>query len=703
MAQLEIIYGDGSTDLVVSDGTWRSSTGPIISSDLFDGEVYDARLERPGWSKAGFDDKGWGRVKSAPFDPAVLAAPIGVPVRKITELRPQEILKTPSGETVADFGQNMVGWVRLSAKGRRGTEITLRHGEVLDRSGNFYNKNYRTAKATNKYILRGAEDGEVFEPHFTFTGFRYAKVEGYPGSPARDDLTGCVIHSDLEQTARFRCSHDGVNRLFENILWSQKGNFLDVPTDCPQRDERMGWTGDLLVYGPSACQMMNSAPFLSRWLRDVKIGQEESGRVPLVIPDPCADKKEFAKRAIKLTGGLKGAISNVGGLITLMELSDSAAWGDTAIFVPWYMYLYYGDRRILEANYDSMRALFAFRTRRARKFGSFIYVHPRSWFDTGTWKHLPDYYTASWHWGDWLAPGDGVYKSIFKSKIYIPTVFHAMDALLLSRTAAVLDKKEDAAYYRERYEDIRRAYRHILGRKNGRVCPNRQSAYTLALAAELLPEESRRETAHILADMVRKNGNRIGTGILGTAFICRVLSEYGFEDAAYDLLLQEERPSWLYQVKRGATTIWEHWDAIRENGSFKSWRMLSFNNYAFGAIGAWLLGSVAGINPDETQPGYKHVIIRPRIDRRLSFARASYESIHGLMESGWELSGNTLILEVRIPANATAEVFIPEDFSAEVSESGRPVECEGGPIQIGSGNYEFHCVSREADRHWVDE
>jgi len=691
-AQLEVGYEDGSTEVIVSDETWKGSTGPVLESDIFNGEVFDARLLKPGWTEPNYPATGWKPARAVAFDPSLLRAPIGVPVRKIQEIRPEKILRTPAGETVVDFGQNLAGWVRLRARGPAGTAITLRHGEVLDSRGNFYNKNLRMAKAREVYILKGT-GAEQFEPHFTFHGFRYVKVEGYPGELSGDDLTAVVIHSDLEPTGEFSCSNPELNRLFENIRWSQKGNFLDVPTDCPQRDERMGWTGDILAYGPTACQVMNCAPFLSRWLRDLACDQRRSGAVPMVIPDAFTDRKDFFNRILRRRNKREGDYTNgLDKLFAVFVLNYSVGWGEAAIFIPWILYLYYGDRRVLETQYQSMQALFRYREKQAQKFGSLFFVNPRQWFQAKTWKYLPEFYTSGWHFGDWLAPGDGIEKSIIKSKLYLPTVFYALDAQILSKAAAVLERPADAARYQEKYQKIRQAFQHFLLKKNGRIRSDAQTAYVLALLADLLPEASKVPAAKRLAEKVRQAGNRIGTGFLGTPHICRVLSDHGYSEVAYDLLLQEEPPSWLYQVKKGATTIWEHWDAIKPDGTFQPERMLSFNHYAYGSIGAWLFQTTAGINPDESKPGYKHIIIKPQPGGGLTFARASYHSIHGLIKSEWNISQNVYTLRVTIPANTSATVIFPEQYAGRIVENGNPIACQNGAMEIGSGQYEFHCT-----------
>ena len=698
-AQLEITYRDGSAERIVSDDAWKSATGPLRAADLFNGEYYDARMEQSGWQTPGFPDSAWGTVNPVGFDPGILVAPRGVPVKRIEELRPLAILRTPAGETVIDFGQNMVGWIRMQAQGPRGTTITLQHGEVLDRAGNFYAKNLRQAKAMDTFILKGDAAPEVYEPRFTFHGFRYAKIEGYPGELTPDCVTGVVIHSELDSTSEFSCSHPLVNQLYRNIVWTQKGNFLDVPTDCPQRDERLGWTGDLQVYAPTACFAMAAAPFLTRWLKDLKDDQREHGGVPMVIPDPFFNRWDTFKRVIRhalhpVAGAEKGFFDE---FFAVFQLNYSAGWGDAAILVPWCVYRFYGDRRILEEQYASMQALFRFHTRRARRAGGFLLVNPRTWLDKTSWEHLRVFYTAGWHFGDWLAPGDHMNKSILKSKLYVPTVYFALDAHILARVATILGREDDAAYYRAMYDKIKAAYRHFRLGKNGRIWPHRQTAYVLALMADLLPEESKAQAAGILAGMVRKSGYRLGTGFLGTPYICEILCAYGYDDAAYGLLLNEDH-QWLYQIKKGATTIWEHWDAIRPDGTFQSERMLSFNHYAYGAVGAWLFQGVAGINIDEAQPGFKHIIIKPRPGGGLTEAQAVYQSMHGPIKSGWKISGDQLIVQVEIPANTTARVVIPDPYTIEVTEDGNPVSLKGGAVEVGSGNYEFLCCRNGAGR-----
>ncbi|MFN8485270.1 MAG: glycoside hydrolase family 78 protein [Anaerolineae bacterium] len=691
LAQLEVTYDDGSTQVVTSDATWRCATGPIRASDIFDGETYDARLERPGWDAPGYDDRQWRRVFETPFDPRSLAAPKAPPVRKIEAVRPIAILHTPAGETVFDMGQNMVGWVRLRTAGVRGAAVTLQFGEILDQQGNFYNKNLRLAKATDTFILEGRGETETFEPHFTFHGFRYVKIVGLPDAATLDTISGVVLHSDLAVTGAFACSNDLVNRLFENILWTQRGNFLDVPTDCPQRDERMGWTADLQVFAATACLNMDTCAFLERWLRDLRLDQRADGLVPLTVPDPFTHRWDTFRRRVRamVEGGAVNTQAIWDRYLALYHLNRSEGWADAGVIVPWTLYLYYGDRRILEEQYDSMRAMFEYRRRQAGRLTNLPrFRHALSRRDT--WQHLRHYSSGWYGFGDWLAPGDGMEGSIRKSRMFIPAAYLAYDALLMSKTAATLGRDADAVAFRNTYEQARAAFRYVHQDADGRLSPHRQTTYVLALAFDLLPADERPRAARILADLVAGDDYRIGTGFLGTPYICQVLTDHGYVEHAYRLLLNESA-NWLLQVRHGATTIWEHWDAVREDGSFQSARMLSFNHYAPGAVGAWLYGVIAGIRPDERAPGFAHVVIAPVPGGGLTHAAAAYDSVRGRIASAWRIENDTLTLSVEIPANTTATIVIPEAYRGSVRLDEQEVQPVDGALEIGGGRYELRC------------
>jgi alpha-L-rhamnosidase len=654
LLQIVVTYVDGREEVVGSDGQWKAATGPIQMSEIYHGETYDARLAKPGWAEPGYDDRGWSPVLVADHRKDLLVAPVSPPVRKTQELKPLRVFRTPGGDLVADMGQNMVGWVRLEAQGPAGTTITVRHAEVLDAAGNFYTANLRAAKATARYTLKGGGP-EVFEPHFTFFGFRYVAVDGYPGELTPEKLTGVVIHSDLAAAGEFRTSDPMINQLQHNIVWGQRGNFLDVPTDCPQRDERLGWTGDAQVFAATAAFNRDVAGFFTKWLADLAADQFEDGRVPHVVPN-----------VLPTSGG--------------NEPGGSAAWGDAAVIIPWTIYLEYGDRRLLEHQYPSMARWVDFERRRAGP--AFV------------WAGDP-------HFGDWLAyaTGDADYPGATTGKDLIATAFFAHSADLMARAARVLGKDDDAARYRELVARVAAAFLREFVTPNGRVGENTQTAYVLALQFDLLPEPLRAQAAERLARDVRERGH-LTTGFVGTPYLCHVLARFGHLQEAYLLLTRREYPSWLYPITRGATTIWERWDGQRPDGSFQDASMNSFNHYAYGAIGDWMYRVVAGLDLDPEAPGYRHVLVRPQPGGGLTSVSASHESPYGPVASAWTLDKGRFELTVTIPPNARATVRLPGARLAEVTESGGPlgpgpgiarVGQDGDAVtaEIGSGIYRF--------------
>ncbi|MDZ7371065.1 MAG: glycoside hydrolase family 78 protein [candidate division KSB1 bacterium] len=653
--QLEVLYSDGSREIIVSDESWKSSTGPILMSDIYNGETYDARLEKSGWTLPRYDDRSWGGVVEMPAPNARLVAPAGPPVRAIEEIKPVKIFKTPKGETVVDMGQNMVGHLRVKVQGPAGTTVIIRHAEVLDKEGNFYTENLRSAKQTITYTLKG-KGVEVFEPHFTFQGFRYAAVEGWPGELTLDALTGIVVHSDMEPSGDFSCSNDMINQLQHNIRWGQKGNFVDVPTDCPQRDERLGWTGDAQVFAPTACFNFNTAAFYTKWLKDFTADQQAEGQIPHVVPDVLSIKR-----------GKRGE-------------SASAGWADAAVIVPWTVYLAFGDVGILEKQYDCMKGWVDYMAARAGE------------------KMLWD---SDFTFGDWLAfaTDRSDYPGAATDKTLICQAYFARSTELLQKAAAVLGKTEDAAKYAALHARIKKVFQDEFVTPNGRLVSHTQTAYALALAFNLLPDELKPIAAKHLADDVNRF-RHITTGFLGTPVICHVLSAYGYEDEAFMLLNRTEYPSWLYPITKGATTIWERWDGIKPDGSFQNPGMNSFNHYAYGAIGEWLYRYVAGIEIDEQAPGYKHVIIQPHPGGGLTWARAEHESMYGKIVSSWKLQDGKMLLEVVVPPNTTATVILPKIAPEQVMEQGKRLRDIKGVlgfeqkdqklvIRIGSGSYQF--------------
>jgi alpha-L-rhamnosidase len=653
LCQLRIEYEGGRVETVVSDGRWKSATGPVRMSDIYNGETYDARLERLGWSAPGYDDKDWVPVKAVEPAKRALVAPAGPPVRKIEEVRPVKVLKTPAGETVVDMGQNMVGYVRLKVRGPGGTSVTLRHAEVLDKAGNFYTANLRAAKQQVTYVLKGGAE-EVYEPHFSFQGFRYVAVEGWPGELAPDALTGVVVHSDMPVTGQFTTSNPMLDQLQHNILWGQKGNFLDVPTDCPQRDERLGWTGDAQVFSRTAAFNMDVAGFFTKWLGDVAADQNAKGSVPFVVPDVLSQGDEMA-------GG-------------------SAAWADAATIIPWNMYLSYGDTRLLERQYPSMKAWVEYMRKEAGA--------------TNLW-------TTGFHFGDWLAFATtrSDYPGATTGKELIATAMYAHSTDLLQRTAEVLGKKEDAAEYAALLPKIKEAFRKEFVTASGRVGENTQTAYALALQFDLLPEEMRAEAARRLAAEVKTRGH-LTTGFVGTPYLCHVLSRYGYTDVAYRLLNRKEYPSWLYPVTQGATTIWERWDGLKPDGTFQDAGMNSFNHYAYGAIGEWMYRVVAGLEIDPKEPGYRHVLVQPQPGGHLSSAEARLQTPFGEAASGWTVAEGKATVSATVPPNAHGTVRLPAATLAGVTEGGVAVASAPGVksaaqdgdavvVEVGSGTYRF--------------
>jgi alpha-L-rhamnosidase len=583
-----------------------------------------------------------------------LLAPAGPPVRRIEEIRPVAILQTPGGDTVVDMGQNMVGRVRLRVRGNAGQTVTLRHAEMLDREGNFYTDNLRAASQRVQYTLAGQGD-EVYEAHFTFQGFRYVAVDGYPSDLTLESLTGMVIHSDMPVTGRFQTSNPLINQLQHNIEWGQKGNFLDVPTDCPQRDERMGWTGDAQVFARTAAYNMDVAGFFTKWLGDVAADQKDSGSIPWVVPDVLGHR-----------------IPNAHG---------ATGWADAAVVIPWTMYLTYGDTRILESQYSSMQAWLG-------------YVRERAGEDL-IWE-------GDFHFGDWLSysTDNADYPGATTDTDLIATAYFAFSARLVQKTADVLGKTADAAEYEDLVRQITDAFQSEFITRTGRMASNTQTAYALALAFDLMPHDQRAQATDRLAADVRKFGNHLTTGFLGTPLLSATLTENGRVDVAYDLILQETYPSWLYPVKMGATTIWERWDGIRPDSTFQNPGMNSFNHYAYGAVGDWLYRVVAGVDLDPLEPAYRHVHIRPQPGGGLTSAAGSLQTMYGEVESAWSIDDGRFTLNLTVPPNSRATIRLPGAAGLAVTEAGLPLSqveavTERGidkgarVVSLGSGRYAF--------------
>ncbi|MBS1976746.1 MAG: family 78 glycoside hydrolase catalytic domain [Bacteroidetes bacterium] len=650
--QLDITYSDGSHDLILSDGSWKNATASVLASEIYHGETIDARLEKTGWNTSGYDDLSWTAVEVTGDPLDNLVATYNEPIRKHEAFSVKKVITTPKGEKVLDFGQNLVGWVQVKIRGNAGDRITLYHAEVLDKEGNFYTENLRPAKQKNQYILKGGSE-ELFEPHFTFQGFRYVRIEDFPGEIKPENFTAITLYSDMRPTGTFTSSHPLINQLQHNIQWGQRGNFLDVPTDCPQRDERLGWTGDAQAFSRTAAFNYDVHNFFMKWLKDVEADQV-NGSVPFVVPNVLGP----------------GAVGSTG-------------WADAATIIPWDMYLAYGDKKVLENQYESMKAWVAF-------------------MDGNSTHHL---WNKGFHFGDWLFyrpfdDNDG--RSAVTDKYLIAQCFFAHSVELILKTAKVLGRTDDVDRYTTLLKDVKDAFMKEYVTPSGRLVSGTQTAYVLALNFDMLPESMRADAARKLAENIQSYDNHLTTGFLGTPYLCHVLSRFGYNDLAYTLLMQESYPSWLYPVKMGATTIWERWDGIKPDGTFQTPGMNSFNHYAYGAIGDWMYRAVTGLDTDEKSPGYKSIIIKPILGKQLTSASSELNSPYGKIRSSWKTAGESVSLDVEIPANATATIFIPSGKVESVKEGGKPVNGVKGmnpvldgsyiKVQVGSGIYRFEAT-----------
>ncbi|KAA1418114.1 Bacterial alpha-L-rhamnosidase [Mumia zhuanghuii] len=642
LSQLEITYEDGTTQRVVSDTSWTSTAGPVTHADILDGEEYDARRETPGWTRAGFDDQSWAPVVEKTDVETALVAQADPPVRVTEEMPVQKITEPKPGTYVLDLGQNFVGTVALSLRGAKaGEKVRLRYGEEINADGTLYTENLRSARATDYYTARG-DRVETYEPRYTFHGFRYVELTGLPGKPSRRDLVGKVLGTDAPMTGTFETSDPMLNQLQSNIVWSQRGNFLSVPTDCPQRDERMGWTGDINVFAPTAAFNMDVSTFLGdKWLQDLRDAQRPDGAVTDVVP------------YVPVVG------------------AGNAGWGDAAITVPYTVWQTYGDTNVIEESYDSMAAWVAY-----LKKNSTGLIRP----DAG--------------YGDWLNLDDNTPRDL------IGTAYFAHVTRLLSEMAEAIGKDADAATYAALADDVREAFVDKYVGDDGALPGDAQAGYVLALSYGLIPDDLVDDAADRLVANLERHDWHLATGFLGTPDLLPVLTKTGHTDVAYKLINQRTYPSWGYEVDKGATTIWERWNSIMPDGSFGDVGMNSFNHYAYGAVGNWMYQTIGGIQPDPEQPGYRHFTIAPQPGGDLDHADARYESGYGEIRSRWSRKHGRLTLQVTVPVNTTATVKIPASSVDAVTERGRPAKKSEGVSdlrldrgvvvgELGSGTYQF--------------
>ena len=616
--------------VLATDVSWKTAAGPILESDLIMGESYDERRELPGWNTARYDDAAWWPVVKFPDTGAALVARLGPPVRVTQELKPVGKPVAAKGLSwgwhgwIFDLGQNMVGRVRLKVRAKPGVTFRLRHAEVLDKDGSLYTANLRSARATD-YFTTGKDGLAVYEPRFTFHGFRYVEVAcREKWEPLSDAMTGLVLHSDMEPTGEFECSDKLINQLQHNIQWGQRGNYLEVPTDCPQRDERLGWTGDAQVFIRTGTFNFNVAGFFTKWQTDLADAQLPNGDVPFVAPN-------------------------------VLGHGISPVWSDALLICPWTIYRCYADRQLLAQHYES---LWRFVECLRKQSPDFIRAHP----DRDTWGGF----------GDWLAQDGGNNWTGRTPKVLIATAFFAYSVQLLTEIAGVLGKQDDVVRYKRLWRQIRRAFQKRYVTAKGLVASGTQTAYVLALRFDLLPERARSVAIRELVRDIEKRGHRLSTGFVGTAYLPYVLSDNGRLDVAYRLLFQTNWPSWLYAVTQGATTIWERWDGWTHDKGFQDVAMNSFNHYAYGAIGEWLYSRVAGI--EIGAPGYKEIRIAPQPGGGLTRVRARLRTLHGNVESAWVIKGGKFRLAVTVPPNTRATVQLPG---------------EKNPRRVSAGRYEW--------------
>ena len=640
-AVLDLEFADGTRRQVVTDRTWKTSTGPLLSADQLQGVTWDSRRELPGWDTLAFAIDGWKTADVLARPSARLSAYPGEPVRAVHSLPAQAITEPLPGVRVVDFGQNLVGWVRFRVNGRPGQKLVIRHGEMLNADGTVYTENLRSARATDVFYLKGGE--ETLEPAFTFHGFRYAEITGLDAAPVPEAWSAVVVSSDLRETGTFASSHELVNQIFANTLWGQRGNYVDVPTDCPQRDERMGWMGDAQVFARTASYNMDVTAFMTKWLADVRDAQ---------LPE--------------------GAFSDISPRVPDAPREGAPGWGDAGVIVPWTMYLQYGDRRALERQYEAMTRWVA-------------------WVDGGNPDHLWTQRLGN-NYGDWLSPEGVGIKELYA------TAYFSYSAHLVSEVAGVLGKADDARRYAELRDRIRAAFVKAYLSPDGTLKGDTQTAYLLALRFDVVPQDMRSKLAGKLYARIAAQGGHLGTGFLGVNILLPTLTDLGRADLAYQLVTKTTYPSWGYSIVNGATTIWERWNSYTKEKGFGDVGMNSFNHYAYGSAVEWLYTTVLGI--DLLEPGFTRIRIAPRPGAPLWWARGHYDSLHGRIASDWRLEGGRLTLDVTVPPNTTAEVHVPAPSADVVTEGGQPatqargvkVLRQGGGVvvfEVGSGSYRF--------------
>ena len=665
LAQLEVTTGSRTTR-IATDSSWRvTRAGPIRSSDILNGEIYDARQEMPGWDSPGFDDSRWGRADVAANVATQLVSQPNEPIRVTEDIHPIAVKEPRPGVYVFDMGQNMVGWARIAVRGPGGTTISLSHAEMLDDSGMVYTENLRGAEQTDRYTLRGPATAiETFEPHFTYHGFRYVQVSGLPAKPKLTDLTGRQVNSDLARAGEFESSSPLLNKLFQNVLWTQRDNMIGIPTDCPQRDERLGWMGDIQVFSGTSMFNADMGAFFTKWLPDVRDAQTPDGRFADFSPQPFRERLDSMRRG---------------------DFMGVPGWGDAGVVVPWRLWQQYGDIRQLRDNYDA-----------AKKWVGYIRTNNPDLL----WKNKRgnDY-------GDWLnsdtmndstipRKGGEVPKPVFATMMFA----YATD--LVSRMAAALGNDAEAKQYGALFNDIKTAFNKSYVTADGHIEGDTQAGYALALHFDLLPEGKRAAAVSYMLAGIDAYRGHMSTGFHSTYRMMLELSRAGRSDVAYKLINNTTFPSWGYSIENGATTIWERWDGYVKGRGFQDKGMNSFNHYAIGAVAEWMYRVILGVNNDDAHPGYEQFVIHPIPGGGLTWAKGIHRTIRGTILSNWRIAGNTFTEEVTIPPNSSATVYVPAKSADRVTENGVPasrstgvrflrMEGDAAVFSVQSGSYTF--------------
>lgn len=625
ICEIHLSFKDGSKEIIYSNEQWKSAPSPVQFSNIYDGEIYDATKEIENWSKSDCTYRDWQEINIYDLGTNKLQERLNLPIEVMERRKAIEIIITPKGETVLDFGQNMAGWVEFTNRTPKNTKVVLQYGEILQ-DGCFYRENLRSAKAEHIYISNGKD--EKVRPHFTFYGFRYVKIEGMDVKGT--DFEACAIYSKMEETGSIETGNTDINRLVLNSLWGQKSNFLDVPTDCPQRDERLGWTGDAQIFSGTACFNMYTPVFFNKWMKDMEYEQSVlEGAVPHIVP---------RIKPKDLTGYIDGY--------------GASPWADSAVIIPWNLYLYYGDKTMLANHYNSMKSWIDYVIKIDKENGDY-----KRW-------------TSGFHFADWLALDNyenpdsplGATDSLF-----VASAFYYHVCNIVGRAANVIGKQEESIYYLERANKIKKSIQEEYFSPNGKCTISTQTALTLTIHLGLLPSGLLERTGKELVQKLEKSNNHLNTGFVGTPYICFALSEMGYDHYAYQLLLNEGYPSWLYQVKMGATTIWERWDSVLPNSKINEEGMNSLNHYAYGSIVEWIYKRVCGISPMEDYPGFKKANIRPHIDKRLGHAKAMVKTAAGNYESGWKvLDDGGINIDIKVPFDCEAYLSLPNTNIAKV-------------------------------------